>query len=1649
MSSFPDGSGHDRSVLLDRVTRLVDFLRSMVTSAEQRVLDVEGYPTALWLAQLPPSADLYPEAGPGDVLLSVLPVATELPPEPPPELTDRLDPEQSSDSAGEPPRLMPPLRRLAAPAAPAALLPTAADLPAPTPASFELAELAELESAEFESAEFDLAARTAELELTAETAELVRLDDDAGIEALDGAAGAEPLDGTAELIRLDGAGVLALPAAEPAPGDRTTALLPLDTAELIPVAGSAEPAPLDGTADLDQIDGSADLVLVDGPADLVPAEAPVDDLDLVPADESEAEIQRSYDQWRDRWEAWAEADRGIRAHRRWYDALSRAADRLSQQDDEFELVVGLGLLSWASPAGNRIRRHLVTARVGLAVDPTTGRIDVLLDPVSTPRFEDRDLLEDSPDVGPAFRADRASPVRRRLADEPLAPLSDEYKELFAQWLALALPDCRPYSHALERPTAVTAVPELTFAPALVLRPRTSSDIVGFYDEMLRTLTAPGAIPPLGLAQLVETLDAPERLRWLAARSPAGASSTVDDEPLFPLPTNAEQRRVLERLATDTGVVVQGPPGTGKTHTIANLISALLARGQRVLVTSEKAQALRVLRDEVPPAVQALCVLMTDVRRGGSSQLEQSVAALVDRYSAHDPAAQNALVGSLAAEREAARRRMAEVEEQIRALREGETSGRGEVAPGYRGTLAEIAERVAAGRLGYDWMPAPLPPAGPGIPPLSEAEFAQLRMLLVSATPQRQTRSGQHLPDAGALPSAEAFWELVAAEDAAKQSASEAETPLSAALARLGEPALAELERGTDAAAAALRELGLRPDPASWDAADWRVRAVDDHVARRDRSMWTAVASVAGQAEVARNAVAFIGLHRVELPIDGSSPERAAELRAAARELRGHLAAGGQLRKAFAGPAQRNARLLLEASTVDGQRPTTVERVDLALARLDAEVLAGQLAERWAMVGLHLDPRLPLTARVSTLVDAAQALRLVSRVASARDALDRQLADTGVPAGLNSAYDLIALLRAVSAARSRKLAAAASARIEELTGQLHDLATDVAAAPEVAAAAAAVRSRAPDGYVSALAELAQARVEQQAQLRCDELWHRLHEAHPGLADMLARTADDPVWERRTADLAAAWAWAAASGFLAAQQRPGLEDELARALDEADDRLRALTAELAAERAWQHNLSRMTPEHSQALLAYRGHMQRLGKGTGRYAPRYRRAARDALSEARNAVPAWVMPLRQVLDTIPPVPDSFDVVIVDEASQCGLETLFLLWLAPRVIVVGDDKQCAPSKVVFGELQPIFDRRDAYLPDLPRWSREAFTPANNLYGLLEARFPAVIRLREHFRCMPEIIGWSSRQFYPAEPLVPLRQFGADRLRPLEVRQVPAAWTEGQDQTLRNPVEAEALVDQLVSCLDDPVYADRTFGIVVLQGAGQVALIERLLMDRVRPEVRERRRLRVGMPADFQGDQRDVIFLSMVVAERRRALTDLDTRRRFNVATSRARDQQWLFHSVAADQLAESDLRRSLLRYLHQPPPPYEFVDPGEVDDDRLVSPPFESLFEQRVYRRIRHRGYAVTSQFRVEGRRLDLVVTGAQGRLAVECDGRRWHTDPDQQRADLRRDRELRRVGWEIWRVRESAFALDPDAALAPLWDRLHRRGIRPQQPATMQRA
>ncbi len=107
----------------------------------------------------------------------------------------------------------------------------------------------------------------------------------------------------------------------------------------------------------------------------------------------------------------------------------------------------------------------------------------------------------------------------------------------------------------------------------------------------------------------------------------------------------------------------------------------------------------------------------------------------------------------------------------------------------------------------------------------------------------------------------------------------------------------------------------------------------------------------------------------------------------------------------------------------------------------------------------------------------------------------------------------------------------------------------------------------------------------------------------------------------------------------------------------------------------------------------------------------------------------------------------------------------------------------------------------------------------------------------------------------------------------------------------------------------------------------------------------------------------------------------------------------------------------------------------------PFESLFEQQIFLDIVERDFHVNPKVLVNNRLIDLVVTGSDARLAVECDGDEFTSTPEQARADMERERELRRCGWRFWRVRESEYLLDSERALEGLWRELDERGVAPQ--------
>lgn len=1349
-----------------------------------------------------------------------------------------------------------------------------------------------------------------------------------------------------------------------------------------------------------------------------------------------SEVRKAYESWVSRWKRWAQEELAAVPHRRLHQQLYRIAKKVQQDGDSFETVLAVGLLQvGAERTSARVRRHIVTVPVTLTVDPNSVNVTVSLVPGQSGRLEDTEFLSESD----GYTSELLGVVRSEVEEVAFHPLSDRASEAVRSWSqrAFGVERTLSFDSGSGHPD-ITADPQarsLHHAPAVILREHGQRSVLGFFESIARVLKRPGAQAPLGLAQLLYDLEPEQRTAW--GSSNGSVPPALGPEPLFPMVTNAAQLDVLERLQHDTSVVVQGPPGTGKTHTISNLIAALLADGKRVLVTSEKGQALKVLIDQLPRNLRSMCVLQRDQWQGGSSDLRQSLGALAHLSATTNPERLQQRIETQQSQRHQLMAEQAKLREHLRAVREAEWYEHPEVAPGYRGRLDDLVQAAERGTADYQWLP-PLPPQSGQLPPLDTEEAQRLWLLVTEHGPEILDAHIQYCPDPSTLPNPEDVAGRIRDIEAVKEVLGpEPVTPLAQALADHGDAELVVVEALLEEAQQALQSVGLSADPTAWQEETWAIRALEDGIARRSQPMWDSIRNASKRAQQTQQEIATASFLEVEMPQLPEGEEK--ELLVSGRNVEEYLLRNGQLNKRWPRPAVlKQARVLLEQCRVEGMAPANREQIVAVVRHLEMRSHARTLRSRWAGVGSDVEKKAP-GLLISQLLDRASMLHAIDSCVAAIRQVHTTLLTSGIPAPVTTVDQWQNIRRDTAQARQLLQVKAANRRLEEILACLPQPQSQ--GVQELRRAADAAAARNAHAYASAVQALTLAYQREADRRETGKLFQRLSEAHPELAQVFAADPLATQWRARFAAFPQAWAWRQAQDFLDTVLRPGREEQLEGELAQIEARLHALVEGLVCDRAALHCVSRMTTKHKQALAAYASAIANAGQGTTDYGKRHQRHARSAMQTAQGAVPAWIMPLRQVAETISPEPDSFDVVIVDEASQVGLNGLLLLWLAPRIIVVGDDRQCAPyyTGSKHDRITQIFDERmDALEP----WQREGFDPKSNLYELLSSRFTEVIRLTEHFRCMPEIIKWSSMQFYPDNELILLRQHGSDRLPPLKVIHVPEGHCEGRRDKLINRPEAEAVVDQLHRLTQDPAYADRSLGVIILRQGAQTRLVQDLVDLRIDMPARERHNILVGTPEEFQGDQRDVILLSMVVdGANVIAATGRSHERRFNVAASRARDQMWLFHSMTVDQLSSKDLRRSLLTYMQSPPPPYTHArQPANVTPNQLCAP-FDSLFEQRVYLRIKERGYDVVPQWEVNGKRIDLVVTGGHGRLAVECDGSPHHSTRQQIHDDAERERELRRAGWTFWRVRSSAFALSPEDALAPLWKRLTDLGIHPR--------
>lgn len=1349
--------------------------------------------------------------------------------------------------------------------------------------------------------------------------------------------------------------------------------------------------------------------------------------------------QRALEAYTRLWRSWAEGERPRRKTIRLYSDLFALKHQLQSEETArpIELVWGIGVATWQmryEGATFPFEYPILTQSVEVTIDANTMALEIR--PRATESRAELDAFVECSVPGAAAAEVSVREDIARHKDRPISPFDPGSYSGLLKLIATNL-DSKGSFVALSGSQYPAAGSHLVVSDAWVLfsRPRANNFLVEDLKRLRKNIEAGDPIPEGPLSLVSAPLDEPfvaDAISFRGVSSRGGDSGgSAPEELYFPLPYNTEQQTIVQRLERSPGVTVQGPPGTGKTHTIANIICHYLATGKRVLVTSRGEQALKELRKKIPEEIQPLTVALLTDEREGMRQFQGSVEAIQHQLSQLDSAQVANAIVTLRSSIDLAHRELARLDARVDEIALAQLSD--VVVDGETMRPQKLAELIVSGRAEFGWFDDDLTLDSRHAPPLTASEGAAL----VNA---RRTLSGDlayvhaRLPSADDLPAPEALAQLhrtlccVAEIDREEQAGR---------LTRLKSGNSPEVLNSTNELLIIVVDIKTIFVELETLGASWPLELRHQVAQRSFSSELEAALALLNELPALIDSRAQFLKRPVEFPPSGLRDPKVREAVARATETGkpfGVFALGVSTAKAH-----------VETIKVSGLAPQSTDDWSHVSRYLDLHDVVTSFAARWnhladSIALPHLEGSVPALRNIEM---AGVATRSVCKLALELDAAFAAKAKEvfaepwAAPrfSNLSELEDFHTqlskhLLRAELAygfESLKSLKEKVRGRTGAVTEALRTFLRDVLGNLSIEAA------RLIDEYTELIAEL-----------------RRIHGLGAELATVRdlskrVRGAGATRWSQRLCESPAAasgsdavipgrwreaWNWARMKGHL---DQVEARDELVglwKRQRELENALARMYRDLVSKAAWLATKRNASPKVLQALAGYAIAIRRIGQGTGPNAIRYRRDARESMQDAAGAVPCWIMSHAKISESMPPTIGAFDLVIVDEASQSDLWALPAVVRGKKILVVGDDKQVSPDGG-FMDSERIAELRSRFLRDQPYGIE--MTPEKSLYELAARVFSASqIMLREHFRCVPPIIAYSNRTFY-RDAILPLRiPRASERIDP---PLVDILVEDGRRETKdTNPVEAEAIAEEISAILKDDRLANRTIGVVSLLGHAQAKLIDSIVRARLPASELIRRDFSCGDARAFQGAERDIMFLSLVVDPLDcKAVSGNMFDQRFNVAASRARDRMYLVRSVSMNNLSEKDLRRTLLSHFDKPLS-------MNVEKTRELEELCESHFERDVYQHLVRRGFRVIPQVKAGTFRIDMVVEGAGDlRLAIECDGDDYH-GPDRWRQDTTRQRILERAGWTFWRCFASTWTLKKEVVFAELLQQLSAMGIEP---------
>ncbi|WP_353259013.1 AAA domain-containing protein [Prochlorothrix hollandica] len=417
-------------------------------------------------------------------------------------------------------------------------------------------------------------------------------------------------------------------------------------------------------------------------------------------------------------------------------------------------------------------------------------------------------------------------------------------------------------------------------------------------------------------------------------------------------------------------------------------------------------------------------------------------------------------------------------------------------------------------------------------------------------------------------------------------------------------------------------------------------------------------------------------------------------------------------------------------------------------------------------------------------------------------------------------------------------------------------------------------------------------------------------------------------------------------------------------------------------------------------------------------FQRASR-ALQQLK---PCWMMSPASVAQFIPPDAVTFDLVIIDEASQMRPEeALGALARAQQLVVVGDPKQLPPTTFFKSQIDVSeSDTEDSDLDD------------ESILDMATKVFHPARRLKWHYRSRHEsLIAFSNREFYDNSLTVfpaPRQDFA------VEYRYV----AEGIYKNQANIYEVQAVAAAVIDFVEKTPHL--SLGIVTLNQKQQELMIDELdHLFALNPALEQYRVQQEATLEPFfvknlenvQGDERDVIFISTVygstepgvpVMQRFGPINSKNGHRRLNVLFTRAKERIVIFSSMKPSDIRPGRHRGvSILRdYL-------SYAQTQQLQTGVATGREPDSDFEIFVANRLKLAGYEVVPQVGVSGYFIDLAIVSPHHPgtylLGVECDGATYHSSKAARDRDRLRQQVLERLGWKLYRIWSTDWFSNPD--------------------------